>query len=270
MKLPGTATEPEASYSSTVADKIRSGRRVSGGLILCVVKLLAGLVALALMLFVLVTFNRLEKRLANVESWQQTAAQDDRVAGMQDELATLRQQVAEYGKLIAGNRQTLTGLRQNDADTASVAQQVQTLKALTTGQDGLKSRIATLETQLATQSPVAVSAPKTTESASPLPKPALKPAVSALKGRKSTSARPHPKSTSPVVARASAVPFVLTGTERRGAQSLAAVAPKGYRSLSQIALIGEGETVAGWTLVRAGYGEATFRVNGRTVLVSAH
>lgn len=60
-------------------------------------------------------------------------------------------------------------------------------------------------------------------------------------------------------------PFVLTGVERRGAESWAAVAPKGYSSLSQIALVGEGEAVAGWTLVRAGYGQATFRVNGRTV-----
>ncbi|HAU6510528.1 TPA: hypothetical protein JEK83_000530, partial [Salmonella enterica] len=58
-------------------------------------------------------------------------------------------------------------------------------------------------------------------------------------------------------------PFVLTGVERRGAESWAAVAPRGYHSLSQIALIGEGETVSGWTLVRAGYSEATFRVNGR-------
>jgi hypothetical protein len=269
MTQPGTVEKPEASPSATVNDVARVRRREPGKVIMWTVRLLAGLVMLALMLLILVMANRLEKRLANVESRQQTAAQDDRVADMQDELATLRQQIAEYGKLIAGNRQTLTALRQNDADTASVAQQAQTLKALTTGQESLKSRIATLETQLATQSPVAVSAPKTTAPASPQLKPALKPAVSAPKGRKSASVRPHHKSTSPAVARASAVPFVLTGTERRGAQSLAAVAPKGYRSLSQIVLIGEGEAVAGWTLVRAGYGQATFRVNGRTVLVSA-
>ncbi|EON3058066.1 Tat (twin-arginine translocation) pathway signal sequence, partial [Escherichia coli] len=47
-------------------------------------------------------------------------------------------------------------------------------------------------------------------------------------------------------------PFVLTGTERRGALSYAAVAPRGYTSLSQVALLGEGESVAGWTLIHAG------------------
>ncbi|EJW6770046.1 Tat (twin-arginine translocation) pathway signal sequence, partial [Escherichia coli] len=58
-------------------------------------------------------------------------------------------------------------------------------------------------------------------------------------------------------------PFVLTGTERRGALSYAAVAPRGYTSLSQVALLGEGESVAGWTLIHAGHEQATFRVNGR-------
>lgn len=63
------------------------------------------------------------------------------------------------------------------------------------------------------------------------------------------------------------VPFVLTGTERRGALSYAAVAPRGYTSLSQVALLGEGESVAGWTLIHAGHEQATFRVNGRQVQV---
>ncbi|EIL1429513.1 Tat (twin-arginine translocation) pathway signal sequence [Escherichia coli] len=62
-------------------------------------------------------------------------------------------------------------------------------------------------------------------------------------------------------------PFVLTGTERRGAQSYAAVAPRGYTSLSQVALLGEGESVTGWTLIHAGREQATFRVNGRQVQV---
>lgn len=62
-------------------------------------------------------------------------------------------------------------------------------------------------------------------------------------------------------------PFVLTGTERRGALSYAAVAPQGYTSLSQVALLGEGESVAGWTLIHAGHEQATFRVNGRQVQV---
>ncbi|GDM24664.1 hypothetical protein BvCmsNSNP012_04911 [Escherichia coli] len=62
-------------------------------------------------------------------------------------------------------------------------------------------------------------------------------------------------------------PFVLTGTELRGGTTRAAVAPRGYTSLSQVALLGEGESVAGWTLVYAGHGEATFRVNGRQTVL---
>ena len=62
-------------------------------------------------------------------------------------------------------------------------------------------------------------------------------------------------------------PFVLTGTERRGTLSYAAVAPRGYTSLSQVALLGEGESGAGWTLMHAGHEQATFRVNGRQVQV---
>ena len=67
----------------------------------------------------------------------------------------------------------------------------------------------------------------------------------------------------------SVVPFVLTGVEKRGAESWAAIAPRGYSNLSQVALVGEGETVSGWTLVSAGYGEATFRVNGRQTVLRA-
>ena len=71
------------------------------------------------------------------------------------------------------------------------------------------------------------------------------------------------------IQQARTAPFVLTGVEKRGAESWAAIAPRGYSSLSQVALVGEGETVAGWTLVSAGYGEATFRVNGRLSVLRA-
>jgi hypothetical protein len=67
----------------------------------------------------------------------------------------------------------------------------------------------------------------------------------------------------------SKAPFVLTGVEQRGTSALAAVAPQGFSDLSQVRLIGEGESVAGWTLVSTGYGQATFRVNGRLQTVSA-
>ncbi|HIE9447030.1 TPA: hypothetical protein ACXRZU_000648 [Klebsiella pneumoniae] len=63
-------------------------------------------------------------------------------------------------------------------------------------------------------------------------------------------------------------PFVLTGVEQRGSEAWAAIAPHGYSSLSQVTLIGEGETVSGWTLVSAGGSRATFRVNGQITLLN--
>jgi len=65
-------------------------------------------------------------------------------------------------------------------------------------------------------------------------------------------------------------PFVLTGVEKRGTTSFAAVAPRGFSDLSQIRLIGEGQSVQGWTLIGAGYGQAQFRVNGRVTTVNVH
>jgi len=58
-------------------------------------------------------------------------------------------------------------------------------------------------------------------------------------------------------------PFVLTGVEKRGRESFAAIAPWGFSSIAEIRLIGEGQSVNGWTLIHAGYGQAQFRVNGR-------
>ncbi|EPO2325490.1 Tat (twin-arginine translocation) pathway signal sequence [Escherichia coli] len=81
------------------------------------------------------------------------------------------------------------------------------------------------------------------------------------------------KTARPVTARSDSsrasrqAPFVLTGTERRGTLSYAAVAPRGYTSLSQVALLGEGESMSGWILISAGHEQATFRVNGRQVQV---
>ncbi|HFU8741727.1 hypothetical protein ODR18_28865, partial [Escherichia coli] len=69
----------------------------------------------------------------------------------------------------------------------------------------------------------------------------------------------------PVVSRTA--PFVLTGTEQRGGRTYAAVAPRGFSSLADVTLLGEGESTTGWVLERAGRGEATFRVNGRQVRV---
>lgn len=274
MTLPGTAEEPQIS-SSAVTDTSAPRRRLSGGHLLTGVLVLLVVAALALAVLSLAKVRKLDGQLASQAKHLQAALQDSLMTDMQEELATLRRQLADNGKRIAGNRQSLTEALQqknspSETDVNALAQQAQALKTLTIVQEGLKIRISTLETQLAALSPVAASGSKATKPAglaTSVAKPASKQAVSATKKTKSASARRH-QSLSPAIARASSVPFVLTGTERRGSSSLAAIAPKGYTSLSQIALIGEGESVAGWTLVHAGYGQATFRVHGRTVRLS--
>lgn len=77
--------------------------------------------------------------------------------------------------------------------------------------------------------------------------------------KKPTPAKPH-QNVKTVTRKA---PFVLTGVEKRGSESFAAIAPAGFSSIAEIRLIGEGQSVNGWTLIHAGYGQAQFRVNGR-------
>lgn len=275
MTQPGTAEDPQISSSSMTVTSA-PWRRLSGGHLLTGVLTLLVVAAFVLAVLSLAKVRTLDGQLAQLAKQQQAALQESsHVADLKAELATLQRQLADNGKRIAGNRQSLTEALQqknspSESDLNALAQQAQALKALSTVQEGLKTRISMLETQLAAFSPVAVSgskAKKNAGSATSTAKPSSKQSVSATKKAKSASARRH-TSTSPAIARASSVPFVLTGTERRGSSSLAAIAPKGYTSLSQIALIGEGESVAGWTLVHAGYGQATFRVHGRTVRVS--
>lgn len=61
-----------------------------------------------------------------------------------------------------------------------------------------------------------------------------------------------------------AVPFVLTGIERRGRQIYAVITPHKTTLLSQIQLLAPGDSAGGWTLRSAQGNEALFMVNGVT------
>lgn len=82
--------------------------------------------------------------------------------------------------------------------------------------------------------------------------------------KKPTPAKPH-LNVKTVTRKA---PFVLTGVEKRGSESFAAIAPAGFSSIAEIRLIGEGQSVNGWTLIHAGYGQAQFRANGRITTIN--
>jgi hypothetical protein len=62
-------------------------------------------------------------------------------------------------------------------------------------------------------------------------------------------------------------PFVLTGTERRGTEVLAGVAPRGFTRLSQVQLLVPGASFRGWELIEADQHRARFRSGHRRLIL---
>lgn len=211
---------------------------------------LAGILALGYTAFSLGISN-LDERLTRLESQGSTAATVETVAALQSDVTTLRAGLQETRKTLGEMQQELSAAAKQAGSDEAVRQSLRTLQE---AQQGLETRLSALTEQL------------TALKAHPAPvaAPVKKNAPAAKKPRPADTRRAAP---SLRVARNA--PFVLTGVEKRGAESWAAIAPRGYSSLSQVTLVGTGETVAGWTLVSAGYGEATFRVNGRLTVLRA-
>lgn len=184
----------------------------------------------------------LDARLSRLEAQDNTATTTTTLSTLQSQISTLQAGLAD------NQLRVITLQKETEARTGP-SQELATLQTsaarLQQAQQEMAARLSALAEQLNALKAVPAAA---------IPAPEKTP----TEVKKPLPVKPH---STAVVARHA--PFVLTGVERRGAESWAAVAPRGYHSLSQIALIGEGETVSGWTLVRAGYSEATFRVNGR-------
>ena len=203
----------------------------AAGVCLCLMMAAAGFV-----LYVLVSgVTDLDTRLSRLEAQDNTATTSTMLSTLQSQVSTLQAGLAD-------NQQRVAALQKETEARTGPSQELATLQAsaarLQQAQQEMETRLNALKAVPAAATPALEKTPTEVKKQLPV----------------------KPRSTA-VVARHA--PFVLTGVERRGAESWAAVAPRGYHSLSQIALIGEGETVSGWTLVRAGYSEATFRVNGR-------
>jgi len=81
-------------------------------------------------------------------------------------------------------------------------------------------------------------------------------------------AKPAPRSRKSHSVLAQSAPFVLTGTERRGTQLLAAVAPRGFDHLSQVQLVSTGDAFMGWMLVEVDPHQAQFRAGHRRLTLS--
>ena len=214
---------------------------------------LACILALGYTAFTLGISN-LDERLTRLESQGSTAASAETVAALQSDVTTLSTGLQDTRKNLGEVQQRLSAVAKQTGSDDAVRQ---SLRALQDAQQGLETRLGALTEQLA--------ALKTH------PAPAA-PVAAPVKKTEPAAKKPRPADTrraAPSLRVARNAPFVLTGVETRGNDSWAAIAPRGYSSLSQVTLVGAGETVAGWTLVSAGYGEATFRVNGRLTVLRA-
>lgn len=232
--------------------------------------LLRGVAVSSLILLVMVTgvalyltgrgMLAMDTRLATLEQQQRERLTPAALAPLQSRLSELEAKLqTESARLAQLARQPVL--------TAS--QQTQ-LKELPASLEQIQAAQKALSLRLDTLAALAEkSQSRAVQSESPSASGSGKKDVSGMKGASPVvqkTARPATaRSGTPRTSRQA--PFVLTGTERRGALSYAAVAPRGYTSLSQVALLGEGESVAGWTLIHAGHEQATFRVNGRQVQV---
>ncbi|MEC5641122.1 hypothetical protein [Citrobacter koseri] len=214
---------------------------------------LAGILALGYTAFSLGISN-LDERLARLESQGSTAATIETVAALQSDVTTLKAGLQDTRKNLGEVQQRLSAVANQTVSDDAVRQ---SLRALQEAQQGLETRLSALTEQL------------TALKSQPAP---ATPVAAPVKKTEPVAKKPRPADTrraAPSLRVARTAPFVLTGVETRGNDSWAAIAPRGYSSLSQVTLVGMGETVAGWTLVSAGYGEATFRVNGRLTVLRA-
>lgn len=200
--------------------------------------------------------KHIDQRIAQLEQAQKALAPQDGMNSMADVVQTQAKQL----KTLAERQDSLS--RQMGALTLThglpekLEQQLQTQQVEL---NALKDSIESVK-QSATEKSAPTVAPSTAVPAAPSATAKISPK------HKPTPIKSSPRNAAPHVARKA--PFVLTGVEQRGTSAFAAVAPQGFSDLSQVRLIGEGESVAGWRLVSAGYGQATFRVNGRLQTVS--
>lgn len=214
-----------------------------------VVVLVAGLGSTA-------AIKHIDQRITQLEQAQKALAPQDGMNSMADVVQTQAKQL----KTLAERQDSLTrqvgALTLTHGLTEKLEQQLQAqqveLNALKDSIESVKKSANEKSSPTVAPSTAVPAAPSATAKITPKHKP--------------TPIKSSPRNAVARVARKA--PFVLTGVEQRGATAFAAVAPQGFSDLSQVRLIGEGESVAGWTLVSAGYGQATFRVNGRLQTVS--
>ncbi|MGP0820784.1 hypothetical protein ACUNER_22895 [Serratia sp. IR-2025] len=201
--------------------------------------------------------KHVDQRIARLELAQQVLVPQEDMNAMADKLQVQAKQLNSLAERQDALTRQMGALTQSSGLPEKLEQQLQ---AQQVELNALKDSIESVK-KSATEKPVPAVAPSTDVPAAPSATAKIIPK------HKPVPIKPSSRNTQPRVTRSA--PFVLTGVEQRGTSAFAAVAPLGFSDLSQVRLIGEGESVAGWILVSAGYGQATFRVNGRLQTVSA-
>ncbi len=203
--------------------------------------------------------KHVDQRIARLELAQQVLVPQEDMNAMADKLQVQAKQLNSLAERQDALTRQMGALTQSSGLPEKLEQQLQ---AQQVELNALKNSIESVK-KSATEKPVPTTAPAPSTTVPAAPSATAK----IIPKHKPTPIKSSPRNAGPRVARKA--PFVLTGVEQRGTSAFAAVAPQGFSDLSQVRLIGEGESVAGWTLVSAGYGQATFRVNGRLQTVSA-
>ncbi|EMH4109479.1 hypothetical protein RGI85_003403 [Serratia marcescens] len=201
--------------------------------------------------------KHVDQRIAQLEQAQKALAPQDGMNSMADVVQRHAKQLKSLAERQASLTRQIGALTLTNGLPEKLEQQLQ---AQQVELNALKDSIESVK-KSATEKPAPTVAPSTSVPAAPSATAKITPK------HKPTPIKSSPRNALRRVA--SKAPFVLTGVEQRGTSAFAAVAPQGFSDLSPVRLIGEGESVAGWTLVSAGYGQATFRVNGRLQTVSA-
>ena len=202
--------------------------------------------------FSLKSVSALDQRLGHVEKQQNVVYSQ---ALTQSDLTPLQDSLKAYGGDLKRQQQQIAALQA----ALKEARSGPALAALQQAVGDLSAARQDMQSQLS-----GLGARMDALRGAPQKAPDAPPATPAVK--KPAPAKPHRAAMNA----AGRAPFVLTGVEKRGTTSFAAVAPRGFSDLSQIRLIDEGQSVQGWTLIGAGYGQAQFRVNGRVTTVNVH
>lgn len=201
------------------------------------------------------TLSCQSQKLARLESGQKMMISREELSALHTSLSVLATRTGGIETRMNHVAGEVTSLKAHPQEIPGIAAQLMSLRQ---DEQALNGRVTHLQEQASLVSDFSHA-----EAATPT---VLHPTVIARQEAKSVTLTPKPRGSI-----THAVPFVLTGTELRGADVLAAVAPRGFENLSQVQLVGPGESFMGWLLVEAGQQQAQFRSgNRRLTLNSEH